>query len=81
MLTRGAALDPAARDRFVSGIREAMASRSGMWGWMARAARGRTAVADTTPQVLAMDGGALRGWSRRTSLTGRGPSGSSNRCW
>lgn len=58
VLTRGAALDPAARDRFVTGIREAMASRSGVRGWMARAARGRTAVADTTPQVLAMDDGS-----------------------
>ncbi|MEV8638708.1 hypothetical protein AB0395_44330 [Streptosporangium sp. NPDC051023] len=58
VLTRGAALDPAARDRFVTGIREATASRSGMRGWMARAARGRTAVADVTPQVLAMDGGS-----------------------
>ncbi|MFF5205749.1 hypothetical protein [Streptosporangium sp. NPDC000396] len=57
VLTRGAALDPAARDRFVTGIREAVASRSGVRGWMARATRGRTAVADTAPQVLAMDGG------------------------
>ncbi|MFC3986173.1 hypothetical protein [Streptosporangium jomthongense] len=57
VLTRGAAHDPAARDRFVTGIREAAASRSGMRGWMVRAARGRTAVADTMPQVLAMDGG------------------------
>jgi hypothetical protein len=58
VLTRGAALDPAARDRFVTGIREAAANRSGVRGWMARAARGRTAVADVTPQVLAMDGGS-----------------------
>ncbi|WP_433236489.1 hypothetical protein ACQPYK_27175 [Streptosporangium sp. CA-135522] len=58
VLTRGAALDPAARDRFVTGIREAAASRSGVRGWVARATRGRTAVADVTPQVLAMDGGS-----------------------
>ncbi|MEU0519263.1 hypothetical protein [Streptosporangium sp. NPDC006007] len=57
VLTRGAALDPVARDRFVTGIREA-ASRSGVRGWVARAARGRAAVADTAPQVLAMDGGS-----------------------
>ncbi|MET8337998.1 hypothetical protein ABZV14_37905 [Streptosporangium canum] len=58
VLTRGAALDPAARDRFVTGIREATASRSGVRGWMARATRGRTAVADAAPPVLAMDGGS-----------------------
>ncbi|GAA2877612.1 hypothetical protein GCM10010517_39240 [Streptosporangium fragile] len=58
VLTRGAALDPAARDRFVTGIREVAASRSGVRGWVARAARGRTAVADAAPQVLAMDGGS-----------------------
>ncbi|MEV7013222.1 hypothetical protein [Streptosporangium sp. NPDC051022] len=58
VLTKGAATDPAARDRFVTGIREAAASRSGVRGWMARAARGRTAVADAPPQVLAMDGGS-----------------------
>ncbi|MEU4832927.1 hypothetical protein [Streptosporangium sp. NPDC023615] len=57
VLTRGAALDPAARDRFVTGVRDAMASRSGVRGWVVRAARGRTAVADALPQVLAMDGG------------------------
>ncbi|MFS1302807.1 hypothetical protein [Streptosporangium longisporum] len=57
VLTKGAALDPAARDRFVTGVRDAMASRSGVRGWMSRASRGRTAVADTLPQVLAMDGG------------------------
>ncbi|GGL51315.1 hypothetical protein [Planomonospora parontospora] len=57
VLTRGAAQDPAARDRFVTAIREAAASR-GVRGWMARAARGRTAVTEAVPQVLAMDGGA-----------------------
>ncbi len=58
VLTKGAALDPAARDRFVTGIREAAANRSGVRGWVARAARGRTTVADAAPQVLAMDGGS-----------------------
>ncbi|MBB2913690.1 hypothetical protein FHS43_004999 [Streptosporangium becharense] len=58
VLTKGAALDPAARDRFVTGVREATAGRSGVRGWVARATRGRTAVVDATPQVLAMDGGS-----------------------
>lgn len=58
VLTRGAALDPAARDRFVTGVRDAVASRYGVRGWMARATRGRTAVADRVPRVLAMDGGS-----------------------
>ncbi|MBB5966187.1 hypothetical protein FHS22_005478 [Planomonospora venezuelensis] len=57
VLTRGAAQDPAARDRFVTGIQEAMAGRGGVRGWMARAARGRTALADTAPPVVAMGGG------------------------
>jgi len=58
VLTKGAALDPAARDRFVTGVREATASRSGVRNWMAWATRTRTAVADAVPQVLAMDGGS-----------------------
>ncbi|MBB4943221.1 hypothetical protein FHR32_007621 [Streptosporangium album] len=58
VLTRGAALDPVARDRFVTGIREAASVRSSVRGWMARATRGRTAVVGAIPQVLAMDGGS-----------------------
>ncbi|GHE48538.1 hypothetical protein GCM10017673_57780 [Streptosporangium violaceochromogenes] len=57
VLTRGAALDPAARDRFVTGIREAAASRSGVRGWVARAT-GRASSAGGVPQVLAMEGGS-----------------------
>jgi hypothetical protein len=56
VLTRGAALDAAARDRFLTAVREARAG--GIRGWMARA-RGRTAV--TTPlaelTVVGMDDG------------------------
>lgn len=58
VLTRGAALDPVARDRFVTGVREAASARSGVRGWMARATRGRAAVGGAVPQVLAMDGGS-----------------------
>ncbi|MFJ2033055.1 hypothetical protein [Streptosporangium sp. NPDC087985] len=58
VLTRGAALDPVARDRFVTGIREATGVRPGVRGWMARATRGRGAVVGAVPQVLAMDGGS-----------------------
>ncbi|MBG0831407.1 hypothetical protein HS041_27040 [Planomonospora sp. ID67723] len=56
VLTRGAAQDPAARDRFVTGIQEA-AGRSRVRGWMARATRGRTALADAAPPVIAMGDG------------------------
>ncbi|MEU9836217.1 hypothetical protein AB0D67_32170 [Streptosporangium sp. NPDC048047] len=59
VLTRGAALDPAARDRFVTAIREAASGRSGVRGWVARATRGRTALAaDAPPRVLGMNGGS-----------------------
>ncbi|MFC6404632.1 hypothetical protein [Planobispora longispora] len=57
VLTKGAAQDPAARDRFVTAIREAAAGRNGVRGWMTRASRSRTAVIDAAPQVLAMGGG------------------------
>ncbi|GAA3133947.1 hypothetical protein GCM10010466_25720 [Planomonospora alba] len=56
VLTRGAAQDPAARDRFVTAVREAAASR-GVRGWVARAARARPAPAGPAPQVLAMEDG------------------------
>lgn len=56
LLTRGAAFDAAARDRFVTAIREATGERSGVRGWVARA-RGRALPADGAPPVLAMDGG------------------------
>ncbi|WP_068923747.1 hypothetical protein [Planobispora rosea] len=57
VLTKGAARDPAARDRFVTAIREAAAGRNGVRGWVVRASRGRTAVVEGAPQVLAMGGG------------------------
>nr|BFE79737.1 hypothetical protein GCM10020093_023380 [Planobispora longispora] len=81
VLTKGAAQDPAARDRFVTAIREAAAGRNGVRGWMTRASRSRTAVIDAAPQVLAMGAGPPRGSPRRTSRTGWGPSGSWSRCW
>ncbi|GIH95899.1 hypothetical protein ACFFMN_40705 [Planobispora siamensis] len=58
VLTKGAAQDPAARDRFVTAIQEAGVARGGIRGWVSRAARGRTAVADAAPPVLAMGGGS-----------------------
>ncbi|WP_166427670.1 hypothetical protein [Nonomuraea mesophila] len=58
VLTRGAALDAAARDRFVTAVKEAGESRSsGMRGWLERAGRPRGAVLDGAPEVLDMDGG------------------------
>lgn len=59
VLTRGAALDAAARGRFVGGIRQA-AAPTGVRGWLGRAAgltSSRAAVLDGMPQVLAMDTG------------------------
>ncbi|MEU0571232.1 hypothetical protein ABZ297_38360 [Nonomuraea sp. NPDC005983] len=53
VLTRGAALDAAARDRFVTAIREA--APSGVRGWLGRAARGRAAVLQGAPEVLATE--------------------------
>ncbi|WP_185074409.1 hypothetical protein [Nonomuraea jabiensis] len=57
VLTRGAALDAAARDRFVTAVREARGERSGLRGWLGRSGRSRGAVLDDTPEVLAFDGG------------------------
>ncbi|MDF5756718.1 hypothetical protein [Spongiactinospora sp. TRM90649] len=57
LLTRGAAFDAAARDRFVTGIREAVPERGGMRGWVARRSARRTAVLESAPPVLAMDVG------------------------
>ncbi|WP_248963277.1 hypothetical protein [Sphaerisporangium perillae] len=54
LLTRGAALDAAARERFLTAIRQAAPARGGVRGWMARA-RGRGPAG--APQVLAMDDG------------------------
>ncbi|MBP2703832.1 hypothetical protein JOL79_08440 [Microbispora sp. RL4-1S] len=56
VLTSGAALDGAARDRFVTAIREAHRA-GGVWGWGASLldrVRGRTSM----PPVVAMDDGA-----------------------
>jgi hypothetical protein len=57
LLTRGAAFDATARDRFVTAMREAVPERSGVRGWMTRASRNRTALLEGAPQVLAMDTG------------------------
>lgn len=55
VLTRGAALDAAARDRFVSAIKESMPG--GVRGWVARA-RSRAGLATAAaPPVLAADVG------------------------
>ncbi|MEV5410778.1 hypothetical protein AB0K60_18270 [Thermopolyspora sp. NPDC052614] len=55
VLTRGAALDAAARDRFVGAIKEA--SAGGVRGWVARA-RGRSALAaPDAPPILDSDVG------------------------
>ncbi|GAA0404521.1 hypothetical protein Acor_23950 [Acrocarpospora corrugata] len=53
VLTRGAALDPAARNRFVTGIKEVEAARSGVRGLFTRVSRRRSAA----PLVVAWDGG------------------------
>ncbi|MCW2879435.1 MAG: hypothetical protein JWQ95_3535 [Sphaerisporangium sp.] len=54
LLTRGAALDAAARERFLMAIRQAAPARGGVRGWVARA-WGRGAAG--APQVIAMDDG------------------------
>ncbi|MEV4088442.1 hypothetical protein AB0J43_50110, partial [Nonomuraea fuscirosea] len=58
VLTRGAAYDAAARDRFVTAIREAGGrERSGLRGRLGRPGRSRGAVLDGAPEVLAYEGG------------------------
>jgi hypothetical protein len=57
LLTRGAAFDAAARERFVAAIRDSLPER-GMRGWVSRrAGRGRTSVLESMPPVVAMDVG------------------------
>ncbi|MFB9253011.1 hypothetical protein ACFFWE_32660 [Sphaerisporangium melleum] len=54
LLTRGAALDAAARERFLTAIRQVAPVRGGVRGWVARArARGPVGA----PPVLAIDDG------------------------
>ncbi|MBT2227517.1 hypothetical protein [Nonomuraea sp. NEAU-A123] len=53
LLTRGAAFDAAARERFVTAVREAAPAR----GWLGRASRTRAAVLDGVPEVLSMETG------------------------
>ncbi|MBB4703616.1 hypothetical protein BJ982_005160 [Sphaerisporangium siamense] len=55
LLTRGAALDAAARERFLTSVRQAAPPRGGVRGWVARA-RGRGAA--SVPRVVAMDAGS-----------------------
>ncbi|MFD0476755.1 hypothetical protein ACFQ0B_57380 [Nonomuraea thailandensis] len=82
VLTRGAAYDAAARDRFITAVREAGGrERSGMRGWLGRSGRPRGAVLEGMPEVLAFDGGGRRGWRCRTRRGGRGPSGSWSLSW
>ncbi|MEO3868184.1 hypothetical protein ABGB18_05060 [Nonomuraea sp. B12E4] len=58
LLTRGAAFDAAARERFVAAIKEAAPDeRSRMRGWLGRGGRPRGAVLDGTPEVLGHDAG------------------------
>lgn len=54
VLTRGAAFDAAARERFVTAIKEAGGERSGRRGWLGRS-RPRGAVLDGAPEVLDCD--------------------------
>ncbi|MDH2430563.1 hypothetical protein [Sphaerisporangium sp. TRM90804] len=54
LLTRGAALDAAARERFLDAARQAAPARGGVRGWVARA-RGRAPAG--APQVIALDDG------------------------
>lgn len=54
LLTRGAAFDAAARERFLTAIRQAAPARGGVRGWVARA-RGRGAPG--MPQVIATEEG------------------------
>jgi hypothetical protein len=55
LLTRGAAFDAAARERFVTAIRDA-SGRSGARGWLGRS-RARGSVIEGAPEVLDLDGG------------------------
>ncbi|MCA2222104.1 hypothetical protein [Nonomuraea aurantiaca] len=55
VLTRGAAFDAAARERFVTAMREA--APAGMRGWLGRATKTRAAVLEGAPEVLAMETG------------------------
>lgn len=60
VLTRGAALDAAARERFVTAVREAAGrepSGRGVRAWLARTTRTRAAVLEGAPEVLALEGG------------------------
>ncbi|MFG1613063.1 hypothetical protein ACGFI3_09890 [Nonomuraea wenchangensis] len=58
VLTRGAAFDAAARERFITAIRGAGGERSGRRPWFGRAGRQRTAVLDGAPEVLDSDLGS-----------------------
>ncbi|RBQ18821.1 hypothetical protein DP939_16550 [Spongiactinospora rosea] len=70
LLTRGAAFDAAARDRFVTAITQAAPERGGVRGWVARRSGRRTAVLDTFPPVVAMDVGEAP-WVATPYLPGR----------
>ncbi|GAA1262716.1 hypothetical protein GCM10009677_12980 [Sphaerisporangium rubeum] len=54
LLTRGAAMDAAARERFLTSARQARTARGGVLGWIGRA-RGRAPA--NTPRIIAMDEG------------------------
>ncbi|MBF8189031.1 hypothetical protein ITP53_25515 [Nonomuraea sp. K274] len=56
-LTRGAAFDAAARERFVTAIKEAAGERSGVRSWLGRAPRSRGTVLEGSPEVLGSDTG------------------------
>ncbi|GAA3589069.1 hypothetical protein GCM10022419_084330 [Nonomuraea rosea] len=57
VLTRGAALDAAARERFLTAIREAGGERSGVRGWLGRSGKSRGSVLEGAPEVLDSDQG------------------------
>jgi hypothetical protein len=59
VLTRGAAIDAAARERFVTALQEASPSgdRSGMRSWLGLGTKARTTVTEDAPPVLDMNTG------------------------
>ncbi|MGW0810367.1 hypothetical protein [Nonomuraea sp. NPDC002799] len=57
VLTRGAAFDAAARERFLTAARQAGGERSGMRAWFLRPNRPRGSVLDDAPEVLDVHAG------------------------
>ncbi|MFC4007036.1 hypothetical protein ACFOY2_07390 [Nonomuraea purpurea] len=70
VLTRGAALDAAARERFLAAAREAVGERSGVRAWLGRAGRSRGSVIEGAPEVLDLADGPAP-WVAVPYLPGR----------